>query len=175
MFQLVIIMASGVAAPQKRPAQREALISQRIAVRRLREIRFVQRPAEFAAINFGLRTDQRFNLFRIIVPALQMPAAQLPLCVLLIASPLSRLLGLNLWRDGRCRFRGSCSDGSSRCCWCRCWKCWRLWSIVFSHFVRAPLGEISNPVPAENQSAHAPPVFQRCPSSLPMSREKRFE
>src|SRR5271168_2431600 len=60
---------------QQTPRPNPKLVAQRIAVRRLREVWLVNRLAEFAAINFRLSANQRLYFFRVIVPALQVPAA----------------------------------------------------------------------------------------------------
>jgi hypothetical protein len=98
---------------------RPALVPQSVAVWRHRTVRLVQRLAKFAAIDFRFRADQRFDFLRVVVPALQMPAAQFIFRVALIARALRRPLDLDFRRAGRLgNSDRRCSGGSigCRCC-----------------------------------------------------------
>ena len=80
----------------KRRAAREALVIQRIAVGHLLRIGPVERVTKFAAVNFGVRTGQRFHFFRVIVPALQVSRAEFAFRVAFIAGALLVLAHLDL-------------------------------------------------------------------------------
>ena len=71
-------------------AKSHLLIAQRIALWLLRGVGAIQRLAEFAAINFRLRTDDRRHFLRIIVITLQVAVAELALVVFFIARALFR-------------------------------------------------------------------------------------
>ena len=118
-------------AKSKRP-----LVTQRETVRHLLRVGLVQRLTKFAAINFGVLADFGLHILRIIVPALQMPRAEFPFSIFLIAGALPRLAHLDLlfcrrsrdrcrscgrWWRSRRRGRGLCGR---RCCrWCCRLRC----------------------------------------------------
>src|SRR5580700_4105622 len=101
-------------------------------MRRFREAGLVERLAEFTAIDFGFLADERFDFFRIIVPTLQMPAAELAFRVLFVAGALRGFLGLQFRRGWGCRFGGSRGD----CGGCVSWWRWCFWS-GFTHSIRS--------------------------------------
>src|SRR4029077_1297913 len=90
---------------------RATLIAQRVAVRHLGAIRFVNRLAKFAAINFRLLANERFDFFRVVVPALQVAAAKFAFRVFFIASALRGFLRLHFGRSGRFGFGGNSGCG----------------------------------------------------------------
>jgi hypothetical protein len=87
----------------------------------LLRVRPVERLAKFAAVDFGVRSDQRFDFFRIVVPALQVAGAEFALFIFFIARALLVLANLDLdfffgQRRG-CRLGGNSSGcgGGGRC------------------------------------------------------------
>jgi len=129
------------------------LVTQGVAVRRLRTVWRVERFAEFAAVHFRFCADQRFDILWIIVPALQMAAAELSLGIFFIAGALRGFLWLNFWYLGSCWLGygrgGACCGGAGRggpwSCrsggsWCslrrsdwRGWLCRSFWSGFVWH------------------------------------------
>src|SRR5216683_192989 len=79
------------------------LISQGVAIGLLRGVRAIERPAEFATIDFGVWADERRNIFRVVVPALQMARTELTLFVFFVAGALPGLARLDFRRC--CFFR----------------------------------------------------------------------
>src|SRR5271155_237621 len=79
-------------------------------MRRLRKIRSVESLAKFAAIDLHLLAHESFDLLRIVVPALQVAAAELSFFVLFVARTLRCLLVLDLGGRGGRGF----SDGGGR-------------------------------------------------------------
>src|ERR1700726_4001587 len=77
-----------------------SLITQRVAMRPGRKIGLVKRLAKFAAINFGFLPNQFLDFFRIVVPALEMSAAEFSFLVFLVAGALRALLHFH-FRGGR--------------------------------------------------------------------------
>jgi hypothetical protein len=127
-------------------------------VRRLRKIGRVESFAEFAAVDFYLFADERFDVLRVVVPALQVPAANFTLRVFFVARALRGFLGLHFrgcGRFGDCstgrwsrgRGRGWCrGSGRRRCGSRRDWRSgcgrqrrgrrWIFWSVCVSHVIR---------------------------------------
>src|SRR5580704_14259757 len=73
---------------------RPFLILEREAMGHLIGIGAIERFAEFATINLRVFPDQLLDLFRIVVPPLQMPGAELPFGVFFIAGALPMLANL---------------------------------------------------------------------------------
>src|SRR5712692_2436233 len=84
------------------------LISERIAPRHLGRVRLVKSLAEFTTVDFRLRADKSFHFLRIIVPALQMAAAELAFLVFFVAGTLLGFGRLDLGRSLLRRRNGCC-------------------------------------------------------------------
>ena len=73
------------------------LIPQGVAVRVGGKVRLVESLAEFAAIDFRFFADQGLDFIRVIVPALQMAAADFVFFVFFIAGALRALFYFYFW------------------------------------------------------------------------------
>src|SRR5260370_7617412 len=98
-------MAVGIAASPSRfrafPNQlqrptRAVLILKRKAMGHLVGIGAVKRFAEFATIDLRFWPNQLLDLFRIVIPSLQMPRSDLPFGIFFVARPLPMLANLYL-------------------------------------------------------------------------------
>src|SRR5260370_17718274 len=98
-------MAVGIAASPSRfrafPNQlqrptRAVLILKRKAMGHLVGIGTIKRFAEFATIDLRFWPNQLLDLFRIVIPSLQMPRAELPFGIFFVAGPLPVLANLYL-------------------------------------------------------------------------------
>ncbi len=76
------------ASGENPPPCRKSLITQREAVWHLLGIRPVKRPAKLTAVDLDVLADLPLDVRGVIVPALEMPGAQLTLGVLLITGTL---------------------------------------------------------------------------------------
>src|SRR6201981_1588855 len=84
------------------------LITQRVAVRGLLKIGFGDLLAKFATVDFSLLADQGFDFLRVVVPALQVSAAEFAFRVFFIAGALCGFLRLDF---GCCRRFGFGRNG----------------------------------------------------------------
>ena len=74
-------------------------------MRHLGAIGFVNRLAEFAAVNFRLLADERFDFFWVVVPTFQVAAAELAFGIFFVAGALRGFLRLYFGRSGRFGFQ----------------------------------------------------------------------
>src|SRR5260370_42411339 len=84
------------------------LISERIAPRHLRRVRLVKSLTELTTVDFRLRADKSFHFLGIVVPALQMAAAELAFLVFFFAGALLGVSRLDLGRSLLRRRNGCC-------------------------------------------------------------------
>src|SRR5713226_7965233 len=88
---------------------RRGLVAVRVAPRQFAGVGLVERLAKLAPIDFRLGSDEGLDLLRVVVPALQVPAAELALGIFLVTGALLVLADFDLRRCfGRCRSCRSC-------------------------------------------------------------------
>src|SRR6267154_749666 len=121
----------------------------------LLRIRLVKRFAKLAPVDLGVFANPRFHIFRVIVPTLQMPGAELSFGVLLIAGTLPRLSHFDLhflW----CRLdsrRSCCSRGWGGCGWNPRWRSSRCRALRYCFLSHAQ-------VPLSGQKPNTDCIFK---------------